>query len=413
MPRIVTESEIAAELPKGGRVLVQSGFGESQLIHDALMAAGDALGPMTFTGATLPGTNNNSYLTNPECRFETFFMTPALAKGGDQVTFLPLCYTDILARFQTIAIDAAIMMLSPPDAQGMCSFGPSVDFLSEVWERIPVRIAHINPAMPRTHGNAGIPYDALTAVIERDVPLGGPRDDSRDAVAEAIAGYIAPLVPNGATLQMGVGKVPGAVLRALKGHRELRVHSGLLVDEVVDLMEAGALADGASVVTGLALGSERLFAAIDDPRYQFHGVPVTHSVALISQIANFVSINSALEVDLLGQVYSEVGPKGLMSGPGGASDYARAARQSPGGLRIIALPASAAKGAISRIVAPGGGAGPVSLGRFDVDIIVTENGAADLRGLTYYARARALIGVAPEGHRATLESAWSAFSARL
>ena len=137
------------------------------------------------------------------------------------------------------------------------------------------------------------------------------------------------------------------------------------------------------------------------------------SALAIAAIPNFISINSALEVDLFGQVYSELGPKGLMSGPGGASDYARAARLSPGGLRIIALAASAAKGTISRIVAAGQGAGPVSLGRFDVDVVVTEYGAADVRGLGYDARAAALIALAPPDHRNRLRESWADTSARL
>lgn len=413
MPRMVTEGEIAGLLPRGGRVIVQSARGESQIIAGAIMAAGTELGAMTFTGAFIPGSSPNSYLANPDCRVETFFMTPQLATAPEQVTFLPLCYSDILARFRTIPIDAAIMMVTPPDEEGMCSFGPAVDFIAEVWDRIPIRIAHINPLLPRTRGHRGIPYSALTHVIEAPVPLGGVRDDTRDPVAEAIAGHIAPLVRDGATIQMGVGKVPGAVLRALSSHRNLRVHSGLIVDEVVDLFHAGALADGTAITAGLAIGSTALYDAIGGEAFVFQPVPVTHGVDVISRIPHFVAINSALEIDLLGQVYSEVGPKGLMSGPGGASDYARAARLSDGGLRIIALPASAARGTISRIVAPNAGAGPVSLGRFDVDIVVTEHGFADLRSLSYDARAQALIAIAPDSHREALAADWAAFARRL
>jgi acyl-CoA hydrolase len=304
-------------------------------------------------------------------------------------------------------------MCSPPDEQGRCSFGPAVDFLAEIWPRIPVRVAHINPLMPRTAGNPGIPFDEITAFIEADQPFDTPADTREDPVANAIAAHIAPLVPDGACLQMGVGKVPGAVLRALTGRRNLRVHSGLIVDEVVDLLEAGALAPGASVIAGVAIGSKRLYDAISGPTFEFRPVSVTHSAAAIAAIPNFISINSALEVDLLGQVHSEFGPKGLMSGPGGASDYARAARLSPGGLRIIALAASAAKGAISRIVAAGQGGGPVSLGRFDVDVVVTEHGAADLRGLGYAQRAAALIAIAPRDHRDRLAESWVEYATRL
>lgn len=403
---------LSCVLPPGGRTLVQGASGESLLLADAVLAAGAALGAMTFTSAFIPGTNSRTYLANAQCRVETFFLTPALKAAGEAVEFLPLCYNDIRARLLSIQIDAALFMVTPPDAGGMCSFGPACDFLAEIWERIPLRIAHINPLMPRTHGHKGIPYSELSAFIEADQPFDSPADTSPDRVADAIAAHVIAFIPNGATLQLGIGKVPGAVMTALTSHRDLRFHSGLIVDQVVDLEEAGALAPGAAVVAGVAIGSQRLYDAIKRPTYQFYPVSITHSAAAISKIANFRAINSALEVDLLGQVYSELGPKGLMSGPGGASDYARAARLSPRGLRIIALAASAANGAISRIVAPGAGAGPVSLSRFDSDIIVTEHGAADLRGLGYDARAAALIAIAPADHRAALSKAWADYRTR-
>ncbi len=395
-------------------MLVQGAMGESLLLAEAIMSAGDKLGPMTFTGALVPGTNHQTYLANPACHLETFFLTPAIkAAPSAQVEFLPLCYNDILRRLQTIQIDAAVCMLTPPDEQGNCSFGPAVDFLAEVWPRIPVRIAHINPLMPRSRGHAGIPFSELTAFVEAEQSFDIAGYTATDPGSEAIAAIIAPLVPNGATIQLGIGKVPSAVLRALCGHRNLKVHSGLIVDEVVALEEAGALAAGTPVLAGVAIGSRRLYDAINRETYQFQPVSVTHNETLIANIPSFISINSALEVDLLGQVHSELGPKGLMSGPGGASDYARAARLSPGGLRIIALAASAAKGSISRIVPAGEGAGPVSLSRFDVDIVVTENGAADLRGLGYAARAKALITIAPDAHRDALAESWHAYSGRL
>ena len=414
MPRRIVPEELASVLPKGGRVLVQGTSGESRLLADAVMAAGADLGAMTFTGIFIPGVNRDTYLASPACRVETFFLTPELkAAAQEQVDFRPLCYNDIRARLSSLPIDAALFMCSPPDAQGRCSFGPAVDFLAEIWPQIPVRIAHINPLMPRTPGDPGIPFEEITAFIEADQPFDAAPDVRADPVADAIAAHIAPFVRDGACLQMGVGKVPGAVLRALKGRRNLRIHSGLVVDEVVDLLEAGALAPGTPVLAGVALGSRRLYDAISGPAFEFRPVSVTHSAAAIAAIPNFISINSALEVDLFGQAYSELGPKGLMSGPGGASDYARAARLSPGGLRIVALAASAAGGEVSRIVPAGGGAGPVALVRFDVDIVVTEHGAADLRGLGHDARAAALLTIAPPDHRDRLAASWAETSARL
>lgn len=413
-PVRITPAELARHLPRKGRVLVLGCAGESRLLADAVMAAGDTLGDLIFTGIFIPGINRHDYLAHSGCRVETFFYTPEIkAAPSEQVMFLPLCYNDIRARLQQVQIDAALMMVAPPDADGYCSFGNSVDFLAELWPEIPVLIAHVNPAIPRTTGYDRVPFDRISAYVEAEVPLVTVDDTAVDPAAEQIASHIAPYIGDGATLQAGLGKVPGAVMRALTGRRGLKIHSGLVVDSVIDLLDAGALADGAAIVAGCAIGSDRLYRRLDDPAFRFCPVAVTHDPMAIAAYSDFIAINSAIEVDILGQSYAELGPKGLMSGPGGASDYARGARMSPGGIRIVALAASAARGTISRIVAPNAGAGPVSLSRWDTDIVVTEHGAADLRGLTHQARAEALIAIAPPDHRDMLTAAWQAFASRL
>lgn len=406
-------ADIAGLLPAGGRVLVTGASGESMLLAEAVMAAGEAIGAMTFTGIFVPGLNRHSYLASAAARVETFFVTPPLKKElGGRVEQLPLCYSDIRRRLRAIQIDALICMVTPPDEEGLCSFGPAVDFAAELWPHIPIRIAHINPAMPRTRGDSGIPFSALTAIVEAATGFDGEPDGAVDPVAEAIAGHVAPWITDGATLQTGVGKVPGAILRALTGRRNLRIHSGLVGDEVVDLLEAGALATGQAVTAGVAIGSRRLYRAIEGPEFAFLPAAVTHDRAIIAGISNFVAINSALEVDLLGQVFSEFGPRGLISGPGGAPDFAAGARQG-GGLRVIALPAAAGSGTISRIALPGASGGPVTLGRMDSDIIATEFGAADIRGLSYDERAEALVAIAAPQHREALTAGWRAYAAKL
>ncbi|MFM6853404.1 MAG: acetyl-CoA hydrolase/transferase C-terminal domain-containing protein [Sphingopyxis sp.] len=414
-PVHIDPADLARWLPVGGRVLVAGATGESRLLADAVMAAGNALGTTIFTGVFVPGVNRHTYLPAASSRCETFFVTPQLQPElGGRVDFLPLCYRDIGQYLRGQTIDAVLMMVTPPDENGWCSFGPAVDFAADLWADIPVRIAHINPLLPRTNGHAGIPFNAITACIEQAAPIyeTPAADGGQDAVASAIAGHIAPYIGDGATLQTGVGKVPGAVLRALTGRRNLRVHSGLIGDGVVDLADAGALAPGASVVAGVAIGSARLYHAITGPTFQFQPVSVTHDAATIGAISQFVAINSAMDVDLLGQAYCETGPRGLMSGPGGASDYARGAGMG-NGLRIIALAATAARGTISRIAVPGTVFGPVSLGRMDIDIVVTQWGAADVRGLSYAARAAALIAIADPTHRAALRAGWHEYANRL
>jgi acyl-CoA hydrolase len=405
-------SNLASVLPPGGLTFVQGCSGESALLAKGVAAAGDALGAMTFTGVFVPGLNRTTYLANPVCRVRTFFMTPELRAAGDSVDFLPFCYADILAHLRMERIDAALFTVSPPDQDGNCSFGPVVDFLAELWPKIPVRIAHINPALPRTHSHFSIPFAELTAYIEAEQPLSGGEEGAGDPAAAAIASRIAPFIKDGATLQTGLGKVPGAILRSLVDRKDLRIHSGLIGDATLDLVEAGALAPGAAVTAGVAIGSKRLYAAIGGPAFAFRPVSYTHNAATIAAIKSFVAINSAIEVDLFGQAFAELTPKGLMSGPGGASDFARGAKAG-GGLRIVALPASAGGGAIGRIVPPGAGAGPASLGRMDVDIVVTEYGAADLRGLGHQGRARALIEVAAPNHREELSRGWRDYARRL
>jgi acyl-CoA hydrolase len=367
---------------------------------------------MTFSGVFVPGLNRQTWLPNPNCRVLTFFMTPELKRLGDSVEFLPLCYQDILRLYRDRRPTAALFMCAPPDAQGMCSFGVEVAFIAELWRDIPTRIAHVNPRMPRTQGDPGIPFSQLTAFIEGDEPLLGTANIASDATSKAIAVHVAPYVADGSTLQTGLGKIPDAVMRALKSHRDLRAHTGLMGDGLLELIQSGAMAPGPSAVVGVAIGSQSLYAGLSNPALQFRPVSVTHGSSELGAAKRLTTINSAIEVDILGQVHAEMTPSGLVSGPGGASDFARGARQSDG-VRIIALPASAASGAISRIVGPGQGTGPVSLGRMDVDIVATEHGAADLRARDYRERAKALIAIAAPNHRQALEASWAAYSATM
>ena len=229
-----------------------------------------------------------------------------------------------------------------------------------------------------------------------------------DSLSQAIGEHVARFVEDGATIQMGLGKIPTAALRALRGRRDLKIHSGLIPEAVVDLEDAGALAPGVSVTGGVAIGSARLYDRVASAAYRFRsGFLHARAGRPVASLKKAVSLNSALEVDLYGQAYAELGPDGLMSGPGGASDFARGVRAG-GGLRILALAASAAKGAISRVIAPGASSGPVSLGRMDTDVVVTEHGAADLRGLDHDGRAQALIAIAAPAHRRMLSESWAA-----
>ncbi len=170
-PRRLDLDGLAAVLPPGGRVLVGACSGELLALAEAVARAGEALGAMTFTGVFVPGLNTRTYLANPDCRVETFFLTPELKAAGDRVKFLPLCYGAILERLRSTPIDAALFMATPPDPTGLCGFGPISDFLAELWPRIPVRVAHINSRLPQVASSCGIPFDALTGYLEAEQDL--------------------------------------------------------------------------------------------------------------------------------------------------------------------------------------------------------------------------------------------------
>ena len=411
-PRRIDPGDLAEVLPPGGLTLVSACSAESALLANAVEAAGRALGAMSFCGVFVGGLNRRTWRAGPTSRVLTFFQTPDLRREPERVQFLPLCYQDILGLLRTRRRpDALLFMCAPPDEQGWCSFGTEVAFGAALWPDIPVRIAHINPAMPRTPGDRGIPFNQITAFVEAGQPLLTTPPSGDDPASEAIASYVGGFVGDSATLQAGLGRIPDTVLRRLTDRRDLRAQAGLMGEGLLALVKAGAIERPGAATVGVAIGSEWLYAALDHPAFQFQPPTVTHDPARLATIGNLVTLNSALEVDLFGQAYAELAPGGLMSGPGGASDFARGARGH--GLRIVALPATAGRERVSRIVAPGEGRGPVSLGRMDIDIVVTEHGAADLRLLDHAARARALLDISAPERRESLERAWTAYAKSL
>jgi acyl-CoA hydrolase len=412
-PRRIAADALASVLPPGGLTLVSSCSAESDLLVAMVANAGEALGNMRFSGIFVPGLNRPTWRAGAGSRVLTFFQTPDLRAEAQRVDFLPLCYGQISALYRAAPPKAVLFMCSPPDEEGMCSFGPETAFIPDFWRTAAVRIAHINPAMPRTRGDPGIPFAELTAFVEGEQALKGTPQSAPDPVAQAIARHAAPFIEDGATLQTGLGKVPDAVLDALHERRDLRLHTGLVGDGGLRLVRSGAMAPGPSALVGVAIGSPTLYAGLDDPHFQFRPVSVTHDLRIAGAADHLVTVNSALEVDLFGQVYSEVGPRGALSGPGGASDFIAAARLSPRGLRLVCLPADAAKGTVSRIIDPADARGPASLSRLDTDVVVTEHGAADLRGKGHDARAQALIAIAAPALRDPLAETWRRISDRL
>jgi acyl-CoA hydrolase len=325
----------------------------------------------------------------------------AVADG--RADFVPIFLSDIPALFHSrqVPLDVAIVQLSPPDAHGLCSLGTSCDAAKAAIESADVIIAEINARMPRTHGNNVVTLAELDAFVSTDRPLlehaGHPETPVEARIGELVAG----LVEDGATLQMGIGGIPDAVLARLHHKHDLGIHTEMFSDGVVDLVESGAVTNRAKsiasgrTVTSFVNGTRRVFDFVrDNPAVAFHPCDWTNDTAIIRRNPKVVAINSALQIDLSGQVCADSIGHRIYSGIGGQMDFIRGAALSPGGKPIIALPATAAGGRVSRLVvelSPGAG---VVTTRGHVHWVVTEYGAVNLHGKTLRERGEALISIA-------------------
>lgn len=332
-----------------------------------------------------------------------------IAEG--RADYLPVFLSDIPALFHSRALplDVAILQLSPPDAHGLCTLGTSVDAARGAVASATILLAEINRRMPRTHGNTVVPLDQLTAFTITDHTLHQHAGGESNAVSAQIGELIAGLIEDGATLQMGIGAIPDAVLDRLDNKLELGVHTETFSDRLVRLVEAGVITNRRKVifpgqiVTSFVIGAQRLFDFVhDNPLVSFHGCDLTNDTATIRQNPRVTAINSALQVDLTGQVCADSIGHRIYSGIGGQLDFIRGAALSEGGKPILAFPSMAAGNTISRIVLElSAGAGVVTT-RGHVHWIVTEYGAVNLHGRALRERAELLISVAHPDVRAEL-----------
>lgn len=301
--------------------------------------------------------------------------------------------------------DVGLVQVSPPDADGRCSLGIGVDYVADALAHTPVLIAEINDQMPATVGSERIPLDRFAATITTSRPL--PEDPARppDEVDRRIAGHIAELVDDGDTLQLGVGSLGSAVLDALAEHQDLGVHTGMITDGLMRLMDKGVITgrhkeiDAGVVVAGTALGSSELYRRIPELPVRFLPVSYTHAPQVLSRLSALVSINFAVEVDLYGQVGAEISGRTYVGAVGGQVDFSRAAALT-GKRSMIAL-RSQFRG--ESTIKPRLDGGVVTTGRSDVDVVVTEHGAAHVRGCSIGERARRLAAIAAPEFRDTLE----------
>jgi 4-hydroxybutyrate CoA-transferase len=317
--------------------------------------------------------------------------------------FVPVFLSDIPRLFTSgrIPLDVALLQVSPPDAHGYCTLGTSVDTALAASSSARLVVAEINEQMPRTHGHTLVPFGRIHAFIHTNRPLAGHEPKPPSAVEHAIGEHVATLVPDGATLQMGIGGIPDAVLHRLRNKQDLGIHTEMFSDSVIDLVESGAVTNRRKaihpgrLVTSFVSGSQRLFDFVaDNPFVEFHPCDRTNDTALIRKNDRVTAINSAIEVDLSGQVCADSIGFHIFSGIGGQMDFMRGAALSHEGKPIIALPSTAAGGRVSRIVsALRHGAGVVTT-RGHVHWVATEYGCVNLFGLSLRERAEALIGIA-------------------
>lgn len=339
----------------------------------------------------------------------------AIAEG--RADFIPVFLSDIPGLFRdgAMPLDAALVQVSPPDQHGICTLGTSVDAAKAAVDHAPLVIAEINAQMPRTHGSGTIPLERIHAFTLTDRPLWEHEVDPETPETARIGEIIAGLVEDGSTIQCGIGAIPNAVLSRLGNKLELGVHTEMFSDGLIPLMENGVVTNrrksvhpGRSV-TSFVTGTRRLFDFVDDnPLVEFHPCDRTNDTNLLRKLDRLVAVNSALQIDLTGQVCADSMGHRIFSGIGGQMDFLRGAAQSRGGKPILAFPSTAKGGTLSRIVyelAPGAG---VVTSRGHVHWVVTEYGAVNLHGLSLRQRAEALIGLAHPDFRPALRRSMAA-----
>jgi acyl-CoA hydrolase len=398
----------------GTRVYIQPGCAEPESLVEALMRRAPELYGVEIVHMMTMGC---APYVAPE--MAGHFRHNAMFIGGNvrqaindgRADYTPIHLSEIEALFESGAmpIDVALIEVSPPDSHGFCSFGVGVDTTLTAAKCARYVVAQVNDNMPRTYGDSFIHVSDIDAVVESSRPLCELKKPEFTGMHVAIARNVAGLIENGAVLQTGVGGIPDAVLPFLNDRKDLAVHSELVSEGVIPLIENGVITGARKnfkprkIIVGFALGTRRFFEFVDNnPIFEFHPTAYTNDPALIARNDNMVAINSALQVDLTGQVCSDSIGNQFYSGIGGQVDFLRGASRSKGGKPIIAISSTAKDGTISRIVpmlSPGAG---VVTSRGLVRYVVTEHGVAYLHGKTIRERARALIQIADPKFRAEL-----------
>ena len=411
----MTAAQALKVVRSGNRVWIQPSCGTPKPLIDALVARAPELSDVEIVHMKTLG---EAAYTRPE--YEGHFRHRGLFLGENvreavsagRADYTPIFLSEIEALFENgdLPLDVVLMQVAPPDQHGFVSLSTTVDCTLTAARCAKTVIAEVNDRAPRTHGDTSIHVSQISAFVETSRQVLEMRAEPFTETHVQVARNVASLIPDGATLQTGIGAISEAVMTCLGDKRDLGIHTEMVPDGVVDLMEAGII-NGArkslhrgKAVTAFVLGTQKLFDYIhDNPSFEFRSISYTNDPFVVAQNDRMVAINSALQVDLTGQVCSDSLGTRPYSGCGGQIDFIRGAARSRGGVPIIALPATACRGAVSRIVPtlePGAG---VVTSRADVHYVVTENGIAYLHGKSLRERAEALIHIADPRFQQELE----------
>ena len=400
--------EVTNKLRSGQRIYVAGSSNEpTGLLRD--LAASELPENLEFIQFPLPGLNQTDFTQfNDTASVTTFFMSSALAKGeAARVNYLPM---QMRATYDYLATNVDVYLLQVAhDQEGRLRVGPNVDFHESVLAQNPTVIAQLNPSMVAPAGSPLMNPALIDVLIANDVSAPALAPANIDDAAQEIGRLVAGLIRDGDCLQTGIGAIPAAILNQLTDKNDLGMHGGLIDDGGMRLIRQGNLTgaqktiDTGKHITGMALGSDELMQWLATERnVVFRGANHTHEVSAIRQLDGFVSVNSAVEVDLFGQVNAEMAGGRQISGTGGSVDFMRAAKASKGGRSIVAMNATARGGSVSRIVPK---VEMVTALRTDVDTVVTEHGVAQIKDLPNRARAEALIQIAAPQFRDKLRDA--------
>jgi 4-hydroxybutyrate CoA-transferase len=410
--KLVSADEAVQNIKSGDSIIVQPGCAAPISILNAMVARKDELKDVKMYHILIVG--DVPYLKpgmEKHFKHRAFFIgansRPAVNEG--RAEFIPIFLSEVTLLFKNgiLPVDVSLINVSPPDDHGFCSYGIDVGNIKTPTEKATIVIAQVNPKMPRALGNSFIHINKIDYIVEKDEPLLELPQVDPNASIETLEIYdrigknVADLIEDGSTLQMGIGAIPDNVMKYLRDKKDLGVHTEMFSDGMIDLVEDGIITGDkktlhpGKIIAGFVLGTKKAYDYINNnPVFEFHPQEYVNDPFIIAKNEKMVAINSAIEVDLTGQVCSDsIGTK-LFSGIGGQVDFIRGAAYSEGGKPIIALPSTTKDGKISRIVAtlkPGAG---VVTSRGDVHYVVTEYGVAQLWGKSIRERVKALINIA-------------------